>query len=151
MNKWQKDVLKFIKSSGGQVPDLIGFNELELSLSLIKEESTELIEAIEEKNLVEAIDGACDTIYVILWAMNKWGIDLGPFWDEVQRTNMAKIVNGQFYKNSEGKITKPPGWKPPKITQMLLNQIEDRGGGGKLEKSKFREVLDFIKKLLKIS
>lgn len=47
---------------------------------------------------------------VILHTAVAWGVPLRPFWDEVQRANMAK-VGGPI--RADGKRLKPPGWVGP--------------------------------------
>jgi len=44
------------------------------------------------------------------------GIDLMPFYEEVHRTNMAKLGGP---KREDGKQLKPPGWEPPRIGEIL--------------------------------
>jgi predicted HAD superfamily Cof-like phosphohydrolase len=50
------------------------------------------------------------------------GIDLGPFFAEIHRTNMEKA--GGPVRPSDGKILKPPGWKPPDIVGMLAELLD---------------------------
>lgn len=69
----------------------------------------------------EAIDGLCDLIYVVLGSAVAWGIDLDPFFREVQRANMEKLTGP---KRADGKQLKPEGWRPPDIETILLRQIE---------------------------
>lgn len=44
------------------------------------------------------------------------GLDLGPFFREVHRTNMWKLKGP---KREDGKQLKPADWLPPRITEML--------------------------------
>lgn len=83
---------------------------------LIREEAAETVKAIEDGDLVAAIDGLCDLLYVTYGAAVEWGIDLAPFWDEVHRTNMAKVGGPT---RGDGKKLKPPGWTPPDIAGIL--------------------------------
>lgn len=69
----------------------------------------------------EAIDGLCDLIYVVLGSAVAWGIDLDPFFREVQRANMEKLKGP---KRDDGKQLKPEGWQPPDIEKILIRQIE---------------------------
>jgi predicted HAD superfamily Cof-like phosphohydrolase len=93
----------------------------ELRVKLIAEESKEIIDAIEANDLIAAIDGACDLIYVVLGTMIAAGIDLEAFYAEVHRSNMAK-VGGPV--REDGKILKPAGWTPPDLVSVLAKQIE---------------------------
>lgn len=74
-----------------------------------------------EPNMIEAIDGMCDLIYVTIGTAIEFGIDLQPFFDEVHRSNMAKAGGS---KDASGKTLKPPGWTPPNIVGELTHQIE---------------------------
>ena len=91
-----------------------------LRVALIEEESKETCDAIEAGDLIGAIDGLCDLIYVALGTAIEFGIDLEPFFDEVHRSNMAKVVGSM---RADGKILKPDGWMPPDIAGIL-----ERGG-----------------------
>jgi predicted HAD superfamily Cof-like phosphohydrolase len=71
-------------------------------------------------DLVEAIDGLCDTIVVCLGTAEDIGIDLKPFFEEVMRANMAK-ANGPI--DEHGKKQKPPGWTPPDIKGVLARLL----------------------------
>lgn len=111
MNKWQQQVHEF--------NDAIRANpSKQLVIDLIKEEVGELVSALENDDEVGIIDGAVDSIVVILGAIKNrlHGIDLEPFFDEVQRTNMAK-ADGPI--REDGKRLKPPGWTPPDIKGIL--------------------------------
>jgi NTP pyrophosphatase (non-canonical NTP hydrolase) len=77
-------------------------------------------EAPSLENLTEFVDGAIDSIYVILWTLHKLGVPVHLAWTEVQDSNMAKLVDGKPLKNPEtGKIMKPEGWKPPDLFGLL--------------------------------
>jgi predicted HAD superfamily Cof-like phosphohydrolase len=68
------------------------------------------------ESLVEVIDGLCDIVYVALGTAATFGVDLDPFFREVQRSNMAK-AGGE--RREDGKRLKPPGWTPPEIERIL--------------------------------
>ncbi len=89
----------------------------ELCKKLIVEEYDELIKAIDADDWVEMIDGSADLIYVVLFLCVKAGIDLTDYWDEVVRTNMAKL-GGPVHPET-GKQLKPEGWKPPQIREIF--------------------------------
>ena len=91
----------------------------ELRCSLIEEEARETCAAIRAGDLIGAIDGLCDLLYVAYGTAVEFGIALGPFWDEVHRTNMAK-VGGPV--REDGKRLKPPGWTPPDLRPILAKQ-----------------------------
>lgn len=66
------------------------------------------------------IDAVCDTIVVLHNTTNGMGVDIEPFFEEVHRTNMAKI-GGPI--REDGKRLKPEGWEPPRIRPMLENLV----------------------------
>ena len=112
----QQDVEDFHLALGIPVETTPAIRNAELRASLIEEEAKETCDAIRNGDLVEAIDGLCDVIYVAYGAAAEFGIDLAPFWDEVQRTNMAK-KDGPI--REDGKRLKPEGWTPPDIKGIL--------------------------------
>lgn len=131
MNKWQEDVLEFHKEMDllvGDVPPEI--RRPELRAELILEEAKEVVEALTgvkitgvaidpepgQPSLLEAIDGLIDLIVVSIGTAIEMGIDLDPFWDEVQRANMAKAGGP---KRDDGKQLKPEGWVPPDHAKVL--------------------------------
>lgn len=116
------DVVDFHKAMGqpvGDVPKLLHVDRDDLRLDLIDEERKELTIALLASDLPEVADALIDLIYVCIGYMVELGIDPGPMWDEVHRTNMAKR-DGKV--RADGKILKPEGWKPPRIAELLKEQ-----------------------------
>jgi NTP pyrophosphatase (non-canonical NTP hydrolase) len=60
-------------------------------LSLIKEELSELEEAVRAKDLVETIDALADLIYVVQGMGSSLGLDVDRAFDIVHRSNMSKV------------------------------------------------------------
>lgn len=94
-----------------------------LRARFLLEELGELLQAMAQKDKAELADGYADLIYVALGGAVAHGIDLPAVWDVVQKSNMAKFPNGNVYTDSHGKVTKPPGWKPPQVRGVLENQF----------------------------
>lgn len=92
-----------------------------LRLDLILEETRELLEATMVEDIVEVSDALADLIYVAVGAALEFGIPLDKVWDEVQRSNMAKVdpETGRVKRRADGKILKPDGWQPPDIAKVL--------------------------------
>lgn len=65
----------------------------------------------------EIIDGALDTIVVLVGALASIGVDIEAAWNEVIRSNFAKIdpATGVVRKRDDGKVLKPEGWTPPNL------------------------------------
>lgn len=92
-------------------------------LRTIDEMRAEIVKRVEanparyaEPNLIEAIDGICDSIVVNCGDAEDIGIDIEPFYEEVMRSNLAK-AGGHI--DEHGKQHKPPGWTPPDIEGVL--------------------------------
>ena len=49
------------------------------------------------------------------------GYDVHGAWNEVARSNLAKInpETGKVNKREDGKVLKPVGWTPPKLEQFV--------------------------------
>ena len=90
-----------------------------LRLALIEEEWHELLEAQEDRNLVEVADALTDLLYVIYGTGHAYGIDLDACFEEVHNSNMSKLVNGYAQKNDMGKVMKGPGYYPPDLETLL--------------------------------
>jgi predicted HAD superfamily Cof-like phosphohydrolase len=91
---------------------------------LIKEEFTELFDAVAENDEVEEFDACLDLIYVVIGHMIQRGWDAQGGWNEVQRSNMAKVDpdTGHVHRREDGKILKPAGWTPPDLTPFLTKE-----------------------------
>jgi predicted HAD superfamily Cof-like phosphohydrolase len=90
-------------------------------LDLITEEYNELREAIEANDRVEQLDALVDILVVTMGAIRAGGFDGEGAWEEVMRTNFAKIdpETGKVRKREDGKVLKPEGWQPPKLDAYL--------------------------------
>lgn len=122
---WYQDIVKFQKevmcNDFLTIPHVPDARQQALQVELIKEETKELLEAIETSHLEQIADGGADVIVVVLGAMVAHGIDLRPIWDLVHESNMAK-KGGPM--RSDGKRLKPPGWRPPNIAYEIRRQQE---------------------------
>lgn len=112
----QADVKDFHDGIGVESPTTTAIRRPELRAKLIEEEAAETVAAIRRGDLVEAIDGICDLLCVTYGTVLEFGIDLKPYWDEVHRSNMAKLGGP---KREDGKALKPEGWTPPNIAGLL--------------------------------
>jgi predicted HAD superfamily Cof-like phosphohydrolase len=58
-----------------------------------------------------------DMIWVILGYAHMKGYKVDAAWNEVARSNLAKIdtATGKVRKREDGKVLKPEGWKPPEL------------------------------------
>lgn len=97
-----------------------GFNAAQYQLykDLIREEFQELEDA---ETHVDALDALVDILVVTIGAIHSMGADGKGAWDEVMRTNFAKIdpVTGKVRKREDGKVLKPEGWTPPNLVSYV--------------------------------
>jgi NTP pyrophosphatase (non-canonical NTP hydrolase) len=93
----------------------------EMYLGLINEEYTELQDAIEANDRVEQLDALIDILVVTMVAIRAGGFDGEGAWNEVMRTNFAKIdpESGKVRKREDGKVLKPEGWQPPQLDKFV--------------------------------
>ena len=93
-------------------------------LDLITEEYNELKEAIEANDRVEQLDALVDILVVTMGAIRAGGFDGEGAWEEVMKTNFAKIDpdTGKVRKREDGKVLKPEGWKAPEL-EPFVGQI----------------------------
>jgi predicted HAD superfamily Cof-like phosphohydrolase len=116
-----KDQTKFMTACDQTVCE---WNESQLSMyhTLIKEETRELQEAFDLNDRVEILDALIDIIVVTAGAINSMGANGEAAWDEVMRTNFAKIdpETGKVKKRQDGKVLKPDNWKAPNLKPYVI-------------------------------
>jgi predicted HAD superfamily Cof-like phosphohydrolase len=92
----------------------------ELYMDLIIEEFRELVTAYGSRNIVEIADATADLKWVLEGLEHTLKIPQQEVWDEVARSNLAKISeNGKVIKREDGKVLKPEGWTPPNIQAII--------------------------------
>ena len=91
-----------------------------LRLDLIREELSELEEAIEKKDIKEVADALTDILYVTYGAGHAFGINLDKCFEEVQNSNMSKLDDeGKPIYNEAGKVMKGPKYFKPDLNKFL--------------------------------
>jgi len=109
-----KDVVKFIEACDQKQ----NLSNVDLYSHLIEEEYDEFLFSMNDE---EALDACMDLIWVILGYcyMKGWNVDSA--WNEVARSNLAKIDSktGKVLKSFDGKVMKPKGWKAPNLKPFL--------------------------------
>jgi predicted HAD superfamily Cof-like phosphohydrolase len=152
MNRWQELVHEFHEATNSAIGTDPELQHNELRAKLIMEEAVETVAALgfaahagfsepygpddfqpddiakfhkqfAKPDLIEAIDGICDLIYVLLGTAVTGGFDLDPHFLEVHRANMMKL---QGPKRADGKQLKPEGWQPPDHEKVLINTARER-------------------------
>jgi hypothetical protein len=111
------DVLVFLNACDQKPSE----TNADLYKMLISEEVEEFWEAEATSDEPEQLDACMDMIWVILGFCHMKGYDISGAWDEVVKTNMAKVdpVTGKVRRREDGKILKPEGWKPPDMSKFI--------------------------------
>lgn len=119
---WVTHIKSLFYAYGQKIPERPGWPDadtLQLRMDMMTEEFQETLDAVEEGDFVEFIDGCMDVIIVTIGAMIACGVDPRPIWTEIMKTNFAK-ANGPI--RADGKRLKPPGWVPPDVVGELKKQ-----------------------------
>ena len=122
MNNFQK-VKLFMKTFGQEIKEKAEFPDNKITTlryDLIKEELSELKEAINKKDLKEVADALTDILYVTYGAGHAFGIDLDKCFEEVQNSNMSKLgKDGKPIYNEQGKVMKGPNYFKPNLNKFV--------------------------------
>jgi len=120
MTNFFRDQEKFMRACDQTVGEL-NYRQYELYYGLIKEEVAELMAAHKEGDKLGQLDALIDILVVTIGAIHSMGVDGEGAWNEVMRTNFAKIDSetGKVRKRHDGKVLKPDGWQPPNLTPYL--------------------------------
>ncbi len=113
----------FMKTFGQEVKTKPSFSTEKINklrIDLIKEELEELIEAMNNKDLLEVADALTDILYVTYGAGHAFGIDLDKCFEEVQNSNMSKLdKGGKPIYNEFGKVMKGPNYFKPDLSKFV--------------------------------
>jgi len=106
-----------------QTVDVTNGNQLALYVELIAEECAELSAALRAEDKIETLDALVDILVVTTGALHSLGVKPEDAWNEVMKTNFAKIdpTTGKVKKRADGKVLKPDGWTPPDLKQHILS------------------------------
>ena len=98
----------------GQTTGIENVEQYKLYHSLIQEEVQELEDS---RTREDDVDALIDILVVTIGALHSIGVDAEGAWNEVMRTNFAKIdpETGKVRKREDGKVLKPEGWTPPNL------------------------------------
>ena len=105
----------------GQTVGIENVDQYALYLNLIKEEVQELEDSRTRTNDLDAL---IDILVVTIGAIHSMGADPEGAWNEVMRSNLAKIdpESGTVLKREDGKVLKPAGWTAPEL-DPFLNEV----------------------------
>jgi len=116
----RNDVLKFMRACGQTE---VGYgDQADLYMKLIAEEYDELKLAVSTRNIVEIADACADLKWVVEGLEHTMQLPQQQIWDEVARSNLAKISDdGTVLRREDGKILKPHDWTTPDIKTILVD------------------------------
>ena len=118
-----QSVKKFMETFGQEIKEKASFpNEkiTTLRYDLIKEELSELKEAMDNKDIKEVADALTDILYVTYGAGHAFGINLDKCFEEVQNSNMSKLgLDGKPIYNDKGKVMKGPNYFKPDLNKFI--------------------------------
>jgi len=102
-------------------PGLSDYDLIELRIKLLTEEVQEYADAARAGDMVEILDALADIGYILAGTIINHGMQdiYDDAFDEVHRSNMAKLVEGKVHRRDDGKVMKPEGWQPPNLSQFL--------------------------------
>jgi predicted HAD superfamily Cof-like phosphohydrolase len=120
-----RDQEKFMRACDQSVGEF-NVEQFNLYTKLIEEEFKELKVAIDNVDKVETLDALIDIVVVTIGALHSMGADVEGAWQEVMRTNFAKIdqETGKVRKREDGKVLKPLGWAPPNLKDFITKETE---------------------------
>jgi predicted HAD superfamily Cof-like phosphohydrolase len=116
-----KDQKTFMQACEQTVEDY-NQSQYKLYCDLIDEEfNDEFKTALANNDRVEQLDALIDILVVTIGAIHSGGFDAEGAWNEVMRTNFAKIdaETGKVRKREDGKVLKPEGWQPPNLVPFV--------------------------------
>ena len=118
-----ESVKKFMQTFGQEIRKKADFPDEKIVLlryDLIREELSELKEAIDQRDIKEVADALTDILYVTYGAGHAFGIDLDKCFDEVQSSNMSKLdLNDKPIYNESGKVMKGPNYFKPDLSKFV--------------------------------
>ena len=91
-------------------------------LSFLQEEICETRDAFHANDPVGALDGLVDIIYVAIGTASLYGWDLETAFRRVHEANMRKVrvkSASESKRNSSYDISKPPGWQPANLDDLV--------------------------------
>lgn len=93
-----------------------------LRVWLLEEEFVEHRNAMLDGDLVEAVDGLVDCLYILFGTAHEMGVAhlLPALFAEVHRSNMSKLdANGKVIYNEVGKVMKGPNYSRPNLASII--------------------------------
>ena len=100
------DQKRFMSACDQTTDGTLDEQQYALYRNLIAEEVGELNDAVKNKDRVEQLDALIDILVVTIGAIHSMGADSEGAWNEVIKTNLAKIDSktGKVIKRKDGKV-----------------------------------------------
>lgn len=119
-----QDQARFMRACD-QTVGTVNLEQYQMYCNLIREEFDELCAS---NTAVDDLDALIDILVVTVGAIHSLGADGEGAWQEVMRTNFAKIdpETGKVTKRSDGKVLKPEGWQPPDLNRYVPKAIDQK-------------------------
>lgn len=129
MKKQLNQVLQFHKVFGAYIAlkatSKIPQNVKESRIKLIREETEELIQAIQKEGIKEIAKELCDVLYVVLGTAVSFGLqnNISQIFTDVHESNLSKIdKKGKFeITNDKSKILKSDNYQKPNLDYLSLD------------------------------
>lgn len=130
------DQANFMRA-GDQTVGAYNAKQASLYVDLIKEEVGELFDVLhadtgdlgvsEAEHVAKILDGAVDSLVVLIGFLHSMGPEAEALWAEVHRSNMSKVdpATGKLVKREDGKVLKPEGFSPPDLLPFAKRIIAD--------------------------
>ena len=123
MSNMFQDVKAFQTAVGqhvGTKPEFPDGAERVLRMKLLREEFEEYNDGEYKDDLENVAKELADIIYIVCGTAASYGIPLDLVFDEVHKSNMAKLgPDGKPKFREDGKVLKPEGWQAPDIKSIL--------------------------------
>jgi predicted HAD superfamily Cof-like phosphohydrolase len=118
------DQKRFMSACDQTTDGTLDEQQYALYRNLIAEEVGELNDAVKNEDRVEQLDALIDILVVTIGAIHSMGADSEGAWNEVIKTNLAKIDSktGKVIKRKDGKVLKPKNWQAPNLAPFLESQ-----------------------------
>jgi predicted HAD superfamily Cof-like phosphohydrolase len=113
------DTARVLHTTAAWLAEVSKTSERAFRAWLIVSEVAELVDALAREDVIDVADALADIDYVTIGTAIQFGIPHEKVWNTVQDSNMAKFPGGVAIRDVNGKIQKPPGWKPPDIAGVL--------------------------------
>lgn len=92
-------------------------------INVVREEAKELDDALKRRHPIpeEILKECCDVVYVAVGTAVKFGMNFDEAFKRVHESNMNKIwPDGKIhYRDYDGKVLKPPDYKPPYLGDLI--------------------------------